>query len=311
MFLDPIEAARQIVDKHRGAVDFFVALTHLGKEEDIRLAKAVPEIDLIIGGHSHDALQPPVRIGNTVICQAGSRGMYLGQVDMLVDEGEILKWRGFLRPVEAKGAERPDVQEIIEEHARKLGKEIKQVIAQAEVLLNGEREAVRSGETNLGNLLADIARDFAQADVALLNGGGIRDSIAAGPITIEHVLRVLPFGNKLATVQLTGEQLRAVLAFGAALERPHGGFLQVSGVEVTIDGPTLAEATVGDKPLDPTETYLVATNEFLLAGGNGYTMFAEGRDARYLGNTLSAIVIEALRQRGEVAPEVEGRIIVK
>ncbi len=310
-FLDPIATARGIVEDYRGKVKFFIALTHLGKEADIKLAQAVPEIDLIIGGHSHDALQPPLTVGNTLICQAGSQGLYLGQVDMVVDDGQIIKWRGFLRPVDAGYALRPDVQEVIDLYDQTIQKEIKQVIAQAKVALNGEREAVRSGETNLGNLLADIAREFTQTDVALLNGGGIRANISQGPITIEDVMRVLPFGNKLAKVDLTGRQLRAVLEFDAALVRPHGGFLQVSGLNLIIDGQTLSEVTVAGQPLDPDQTYSVTTNEFLLSGGNGYTMLADGQNACLLGSTISAIVIDALRLQGEVSAELEGRIAIR
>jgi len=299
------------VEEYRGKVEFLIALTHLGKEADIKLAQAVPEIDLIIGGHSHDALQPPLTVGNTLICQAGSQGLYLGQVDMVVDDGQIIKWRGFLRPVDAGYALRPDVQEVIDLYDQTIQKEIKQVIAQAKVALNGEREAVRSGETNLGNLLADIAREFTQTDVALLNGGGIRASIPQGPITIEDVMRVLPFGNKLAKVDLTGRQLRAALKFDAALVRPHGGFLQVSGLNLIIDGQTLSEVTVAGQPLDPDQTYSVTTNEFLLSGGNGYTMFADGQNGCLLGSTISVIVVDALRVQGEVSAELEGRIAIR
>jgi len=310
-FLDPVATARGIVDDYRGQVGFFIALTHLGKDADIKLAEAVPEIDLIIGGHSHDVIDPPLTVGNTIICQAGSYGVYLGQLDMLVEDGEITKWRGFLRAVDERHPERTDVKETIDYYARQLDKEIRQVIGTAKVPLNGEREDIRSKETNLGNLLADIAREFAQADVALLNGGGIRASIGPGPITVEDIMKVLPFGNQLATVELTGAQLRAVLEFDAALPAQHGGFLQVSGLKLTIADGKVAEVTVGGNPLEPTKTYSVATNDFLLSGGNGYTMFAEGQNPCYVGSTLSAIVIDALRERGQVAPQIEGRITVK
>ncbi len=310
-FADPIATARQIIEQYRGQVDFFIAVTHLGKEADIQLAQAVPEIDVIVGGHSHDALERPMKVGNTLICQAGSRGIYLGQVDMLVEDGDIIKWRGFLRPVDGSNLPHPAVAAVVEHYASRLGRDLEQVIATAQVTLNGKREAVRSHETNLGNLLTDIAREYAQADVALLNGGGIRDSISRGPVAIKDVLKVLPFGNQLATVDLTGQQLLAVLEFDAALPRPAGGFLQVSGLNLVIDGDKVSEVTVGGKPLQPDKTYRVATNDFLLAGGDGYSMLARGQNATYVGSTLSSIVIDALKARGQVTAAVEGRITIK
>jgi 5'-nucleotidase/UDP-sugar diphosphatase len=173
------------------------------------------------------------------------------------------------------------------------------------------RDNVRSGETNLGNLLADILRGYAAADVGLINGGGIRASIDQGPITVEEVMMVLPFGNQLATVELTGDQLTAVLRHDAGLPRPDGGFLQVAGLSLTIRGSEVSDVKVGGEPLAPDKTYKVALPEFLLTGGNGYTMFADGADPRPLGTTISAIVVEALESMGTVSPTVEGRITVE
>jgi len=124
-------------------------------------------------------------------------------------------------------------------------------------------------------------------------------------------MKVLPFGNQLATVELTGAQLMAVLEFDAALPAQHGGFLQVSGLKLTIADGKVAEVSVGGNPLDPAKSYSVATNDFLLSGGNGYTMFTEGQNSCSVGSTLSSIVIDALRERGEVAPQIEGRITMR
>ncbi len=116
---------------------------------------------------------------------------------------------------------------------------------------------------------------------------------------------------RMATVDLTGQQLLAVLEFDAALPRPAGGFLQVSGLNLVIDGDKVSEVTVGGKPLQPDKTYRVAANDFLLAGGDGYSMLARGENATYVGSTLSSIVIDALKARGQVTAQVEGRITIR
>ncbi len=159
--------------------------------------------------------------------------------------------------------------------------------------------------------MTDIIRDYARADVCLWNAGGIRSSIEAGPITFGDILTVVPFGNIIATKPVSGEQLRQVLEFNAAQTRPFGGFLQVSGLTMEIEGNRLGKVMVGDRPLDPSATYLMATSEFMLAGGDGYAMLMEGAEPTYLGYSESAVVLEGLRTMGTVSPKVEGRIVIK
>ncbi len=310
-FLDPIEVAREIVSEKRADHPIIIALTHIGLEEDLKLAKAVPGIDVIIGAHSHDAVKEPIRVGDTLICQAGSKGAYLGQFDAFFEDGDVSRYRGFLREVNDTVRADPEVERVIARYADTLNERIKRVIATSKVPLNGVRDELRSGETNLGNLLADILRAYAATDVAIINGGGIRASINEGPITVEEVMMVLPFGNQLATVELTGAQLLEALKHDASLPRPDGGFLQVSGLSMTIRGAEVSNVQVDGVPLALEKTYKVAMPEFLLAGGNGYTMFEKGKDPRALGTTLSAIVVQSLEAMGTVDATVEGRIVVE
>ncbi len=310
-FLDPIATAREIVEANRTRYPIIIALTHIGLDNDIALAKAVPGIDLIIGAHTHDALKEPLRVGDTLVCHAGSRGAYLGEVDAFFAHGDIARYRGLLRTVDGSVAADPAVARVIARYADRLSGTIKRVIAHTPVALDGEGHHVRSQETNLGDLLADIIRDYAKADIGLVNGGGIRSGIPAGPITIESVMSVDPFGNQLATVELTGEQLLEVLRHDASLPRPDGGFLQVSGLTITIRGTEVADVKVGGQPLQRDKGYKVAIAEFLLTGGNGYTTFAQGRDPRKLGVIMLDIVTQALEKMGTVTPPPGGRITIE
>ncbi len=310
-FTDPIEEARKVMAELHGKADFIIAITHLGYDEDIKLGEAVDGIDLIIGGHSHTEVQPPTEAGDTLVCQAGGYGLFLGQVDMLVSNGDIVKYRGFLRPVNEQYHPRADVQAIVDQYADALQERLAEVIATTTVDLDGVRENIRARETNLGNLICDLIRDYANADVCLWNGGGIRESISAGPITVGDILTVLPFGNIVANKQVTGAELRRVLEFNAAQPRPFGGFTQVSGLTMEIIGDKLGAVTVGGEPLDDNNTYTLAASEFMLAGGDGYSMLTEGSEPVYLGYSESAIVLEALRELGTVSPAVEGRITIR
>ncbi len=310
-FTGAIGEAKQLVEQLRGQADFIVALTHIGFSEDKELARRVPDIDLIIGGHSHTQLDEPVLVGRTLICQAGNYGEYLGQVDMLVRNGDIVKHRGFLRPMDKSIKPDAEVQAVIDSYAGKLDERFGEVVAQTTVKLGAEKTETRLRETNLGNLICDIIRDYAKADVALWNAGGIRASVEPGPVTIGDVVSILPFGNIVATKELTGAELREVLAYNAAQERPWGGFLQVSGLTMEIEGDRLANVTVGGAPLDDAKTYVVAMSEFMLDGGDGYAMLKEGADPVYLGFSENHVVLEGLRERGTVSPQVEGRIVIR
>jgi 5'-nucleotidase / UDP-sugar diphosphatase len=286
-------------------------VTHLGYEADLELAKAVPELDMIIGGHSHTQVQPPTKVGKTLVCQAKSEGLYLGQVDMFVSGGDIVKCRGFLRTIDNTIAADVEVEAIVAKYAGELENRLNEVIAQTTVALDGEREHIRAQETNLGNLVCDLIQEYAKADVCLWNGGGIRASIGKGDITVGDILTVLPFGNIVATKAVTGAELQKVLEFNAAQPRPFGGFLQVSGMTMEINGSKLGKVTVGGAPLDPKKTYILAASEFMLAGGDGYAMLKAGIEPVYLGYSESAIVTEKLREMGTVSPSVEGRIVIK
>lgn len=310
-FTSPYEEARKVLDEIGDTAQLLIAVTHIGHEEDLELARMFPQLDVIIGAHTHTVVETPVRVGKTLVCQAGSYGRYLGQLDMLVRDGDVAKHRGFLRRMDARVALDPAVQAVADEYASRLEEQLREVVAHAEAHLDGERDDVRSRETNLGNLVTDLYREYTRADVALVNSGGIRSSIAAGPITVGDVLQVAPFSNLIAVKEVTGAQLRRALEFAARIERPHGGFPQVSGMSIVIEGDRLVEVTVGGEPLDDEKTYTLAAPEFLLAGGDGYHMLTEGAPPVYLGFTDNTILMQMLRLKRTVNPQVEGRIVIR
>ncbi len=310
-FTDPVTEAQALLAELTPQAKFLIAISHIGYENDLLLAKANPELDVIVGAHSHTRLDAPTRVGKTLIVQAESYGKYLGQLDMFVSGGEVLRYRGFLRPIDQRISAAPDVERLVEEYASQLAVRLREPVGFATVDLDGERDHVRSAETNLGNLICDMFREYARAEICLLNAGGIRASLPTGPITVGDILKVMPFSNFLATKQVTGEQLWRTLERAAQVERPSGAFLQVSGLSLVIEGNTLREVKVGDQPLDRDRTYLLLSSEFLLAGGDGYAMLKEGAPPVSLGYADNAVVTQMWRERGTVSPKVEGRILIK
>ena len=179
----------------------------------------------------------------------------------------------------------------------------------------GEREDVRSRETNLGNLIADgLLAAFPQADIAFANGGGIRNSIDAGDITLGDVIEVHPFGNTIVTFDLTAAQVLEALENAVSqVEDGSGRFLHVSGMSFTWDqrrapGERVVSVDVAGAPLDPGASYTIVTNNFIAAGGDGYEVFTQGQNFFDMQNLDADMLAAYIRGLGTVAPAVEGRI---
>ncbi|MFP4250526.1 MAG: bifunctional metallophosphatase/5'-nucleotidase [Armatimonadota bacterium] len=311
-FEDPAETAAKLADRITRTRDrVVVALTHLGHEEDIQLARDVPELDVVVGGHSHTKVEEAVRAGEAIVVQASAYGEYLGRLDLVIDNGKVTQYDYALIPMDASVSEDPSVAAVVAEYQSRLDEEIKRVVGFTEVTLNGTREDNRSGETNLGNVITDAMRLVSGAPIALHNGGGIRASIDEGSIALEDVMQVLPFGNEVATLELTGAQLREILQRSIAEPRPFGGFLHVSGLTIVAEDGQITSVMVGDEALDDNTTYTVATNAFLMEGGDGYETFTEGRKQYYVGTKLDTAFVQYLNEHGSISPEVEGRITIR
>ncbi len=262
----------------RPEVDILVALSHIGYDKDLELARAVPELDVIVGGHSHTKLDQAVEENGVLIVQTHEYANNLGFLHLIVEEGKIVKHDGFLLPVTADVPKHAGVQAIIDRWDAQMQQRLGQVVGSSQISWNGEREHVRTKETNLGNLVADIIRETSDADIALTNGGGIRASIHPGDIKVADIYSVLPFDNTLVVVQLMGgmDIIDALEHSVRLWPAQNGGFLQVSGISFEIvppdalPGGRVINVKVGENAIAAGKYYTVATNDFLAAGGDGY-----------------------------------------
>ncbi|HAX73387.1 MAG TPA: hypothetical protein DCY20_07675, partial [Firmicutes bacterium] len=296
-------------------VDMVIGLIHMGIDADSEvkstdIATAVNGIDLIIDGHSHSELSEYEVVNDTIITSTGEHFKNVGLVTVQFDKStnEIIT----LVPHQVSASDLENVQP--DEEVEQLINEIKadqedilnQVIGQTSVLLDGERSSVRNGHTNLGHLLTAAMLKETSADIALTNGGGIRASIQPGDITKGDVLEVLPFGNYIVTVEMTGQQIVDALNHG--LVSGAGKFSHFAGMDVLVKEIKDAEGnvtqyevvsvSVNGETLDLNKKYVVATNDFLAAGGDEYTMIAEGK----LLNEFAALdeaLIEYIQTEGE------------
>jgi 2',3'-cyclic-nucleotide 2'-phosphodiesterase (5'-nucleotidase family) len=330
-FRPAAETVIRYLPELRRQASLIVVLSHLGYAADRKLAEQAPGIDVIVGGHSHTRVDSPTRIGNTVIVQAWEHGKTLGVLDITLDNGKIVSFDGRLEDIRPdRGQPDPDVLSLVQKYRREADAVLEGKAGETGVDLDGEN--VRKRETNLGDLVADVIRDVSGADAAIINGGGIRASIAKGAILVKNVYTVLPFDNYIVAIRLSGSRIRQALEHGVAgVETRAGAFPQVSGLSFVYDptapaGSRVREVLIGGKPLDPDREYSVATNDFLAAGGDGYTAFGDAvkssADFAVIGGTMKGeklvfsdsgrwlrdVVIEWLRGKKKIEPVVENRI---
>lgn len=321
-FTDIIEVSRQVVKElQKEKVDVIIALTHLGIDAASEntaslLANKVAGIDLIVDGHSHDELAEGQMINDVLIVQAGAYTKNIGVVKI---EFKDKKWdssKAELIPYEEakNSAPNQEILDVIEEMKAVNKPLINTVIGTSAAELDGLRENVRRRETNLGNLISDAMRQSTGADLALINGGSIRASIAAGDISIGDVLTAFPFTNTLAVIEVTGTELIAALEHGVKdYPATAGQFPQVSGIKYEFNsanpvGEKIRSLMVGQEEVDLDKKYKMVTNDFIAAGGDGYVMF-DGKAFVGEGGLLSDVLIEYVEEKTTVNPQVEGRII--
>jgi len=189
-------------------------------------------------------------------------------------------------------------------------------IGETLVSLVGDREHVRSQETNLGNLVCDIIRDFTGADVAVYNGGGIRAPAAMGTLTLENAMDIMAFENSVVTIELTGADIIAALEHGVRnYPEASGSFLQVSGLRFYFypdwpAGERVDRVYIGGEAIDENATYTLATNDFLVAGGDDFTMFVDKPQVETHDLNDQQMFIRYIQENSPIFPKVEGRIVV-
>lgn len=319
-FKDPIEVGKQLATSVRPDVDLLIALTHIGYELDRKLAEAAPEIDVIVGGHSHTTIESETEVNGVIIAQSHEYGNYVGQLRLLMDQhGDlgVLAYEQDLLPVTGETPKHPEIDRIVAHWNELLQAELSEVVGSTRAFLDGERASVRRFETNLGNLVADVMRESVDADMAFANGGGIRASISSGEVTVGDVYTVLPFDNTLVKLELTGEQVLEALEHGVRnWPSENGGFLQVSGLSFYINsdaepGSRVEDVIVNGQPLDPNGRYTVATNDFMAAGGDGYAVLAEAELLADTGIMLRDVLVEHFRAQGSIEVPVLDRIFAR
>jgi len=348
IFVDEIEALKIEVKKlHDEGVDIIIALGHSGYEKDKDVALNVPHVDVVVGAHSHSFLFTPTKqfpnpsnneiIGpyptlienkaghKTIVVQAYAHSKYLGHMKLHFSEiGDLEDWSGSPILLDSNHAQDQEVLDQLKPWKEKLIRLSKDVIGSTAHVL----DISRSHESTLGNFVADAMvrawenktmPDGSHVRIALCNSGGIRAAFDKGNVTMEDILTTFPFSNTFDVVSLKGRYIREALEHSVdkfTNKNPNawGGFLHVSGLQVVYnldknDGDRVVSLTVGDgKDLEDEQKYNIVTSNYVLGGGDGYTMISENYESKVIGDLDTDVMKYEFSHFSPVSAKIEGRI---
>ena len=355
-------AVQEAVDSARDeGADVVIVLAHLGNAEESRpwnyadVISNTAGFDVMLDGHSHDTDQVTMknRDGQDVLRSACGTKLACVGYCRITPEGKIscglYNWNNAESVPELLGIQN-EMSEAVSNATEELDAKLGEAVAVTEVSLTisdpVETDAegkpirmVRRAETNLGDLVADAFRDQSGADIALIGGGGIRDSIGAGDVTLNDILKVNPFGNYLTVIEVTGQQILDALEWGSkAVPSEDGGFQQASGLSYEVDVSVesscgkdedgmftgiegerrVRNVLVNGEPIDPDGTYALAGVDYwLLNKGDGFSMFEGAKVLQDRVKLDNQVLIDYITQTlgGVIGAEYEdpygqGRIVI-
>ncbi len=317
-FLDPLKTAKEQVKELQGKdVDVIIGVGHIGSDETTKIkssqiAKEVNGLHLFVDGHSHQTLNE--KHGDTLLVQIGEHTNNLGRVELFFDEKtkKVNIEEKLLKFAEYKDIKPdPKIVTIINKYNKINDDLTSDVVAKTDIELSGEREIVRTRENILGNLIATSILKKTGADFALQNGGGIRETIKKGDITKKDIIEVLPFNNIVMKVEITGKKLIEAIEHGISdYPEPKGAFPNVAGMKIVFDSNNKVISALDQygRKIEENKTYTLATNDFLLAGGDDYTML---KGLKQVGeyDQLDEILIDFMKnQNWKAYAKLEGRI---
>jgi 5'-nucleotidase len=252
-------------------------------------------VDVVVAGHSHSFLNN--RVNGKLIVEAFSFGTAFDQVNMKVDRrtGEVLESSAEVITTfndEAAGvAPDPATSRLVADYKARITPISERVVGTAATTIT--RTADADGEIPLGDLIADAQREYADAQIAFMNPGGIRADIAEDPVTYGELFTVQPFDNQVVRMELTGDQIYRLLE--QQFQGDRARILQVSGIKVSYNasnpaGQRITSLTLSDgTPVERGATYTVAANSFIATGGDGFTVFKEGQNPTTIGSDVDAL----------------------
>lgn len=333
IFADPVPIAQEIVTKMRNAgVDFIIVLSHIGYNSDMLFASQVPGIDLILGGHSHTTMNEITWTlpYNTALIHSGSSNQRASVINLKISRQRphVISFKNQPLYVDEIGADEK-VLEREEYYMADLRQEMERVIGTSDVVFS---RGVSGGDSSGGSIISESMLAYSDADVAFINFGGVRQALSTGNITIEDAFMVQPFDNYIEVLSMNGKDLLTLVEKSLAndfteiepgdteyiqgnlaatgLRRvvgPPYGYLLPANLIIHFDPllPAMSRITKitedDGTPIDPNRIYRVALNDFVVAGGDGYSYLSKFTDREKSEILVRDALIKYIESRNHIA----------
>lgn len=303
---DPEQEVQRVLAEHENtSYDLTILVSHLGLTGEKNIASKFPNIDVIIGGHSHTILDKPLVENRTIICQAGHFGEYLGELTLNLDDAtkKIQDFSGRIIPSQ-RYPQHPEIVRLLKNLAEQADKNMSRELYSVNRSLNHSL----TKENAVGNLLADALKDLLKTEIGIINSGALSRGIEKGVISKKLLHELSPSPLNPTHMELKGSDIKSALekslrrkyqlsdGRGAGFRGKNLGNIQVScNVHVKLESPDRIESvTVDGKPLDPERWYTVGTSDYLQRG-TGYQELANNRNEGYRPEFLKDVLEQYLR----------------
>ncbi|HOD41027.1 MAG: Trifunctional nucleotide phosphoesterase protein YfkN precursor [bacterium ADurb.Bin243] len=319
LYADETALLKRLCRYLRASADLIVVLSHSGHAADLKLAESCPDIDVIIGAHTHTKLDKPVIVkkagtySGTAVTQAFENGIYAGRLDVGFDsKNRPAVFDGSLKLIDRgiKINKKSKLHAHVKLYSDKIKKEISRKIGESDAEMTNVADMFKALDTPLGSYVTDAIRTVAGADVFFTNTTTLRDRMPKGPVTVETALKVLPFDNGVTIFEMSGGALLKMMDF-IALNYGVNESFQYSGVTFTIDmkSRSAKDVLIGSRPVEKDRVYSVATSSYIAEGNlKGSEMFKDASAKRDTMVTLRDMFIEYVEKNPKISAPASGRI---
>ena len=327
-FVDVAEAAREvgrICNAHNAVdIDFTVLMTHIGYEEDKKLAAMLDPaygVDVIVGGHSHTFLEKPAEVNGILIVQAGTGTDQIGRFDITVDtlHNRVADYRWSTVPIDSEHCPRDEkLESILTKYKTSTDEKYSRLVTRFSKKMT---HPSRTQETELGGLFAEIMRECLHLDIMLLGSGSIRNPELGPIVLLSDLVECFPYDDAIHMLRVKGSQLKRMIAYMLREEvwqGAHCEFYQFSdGLRVTYDRRTreFAEFSLNGAPVEDDELYTVGLQNFTfnnteLAFNISLDELKKNGGARVVSTSCRDVLDEYLTENQHLGREIDGRLTI-
>jgi 2',3'-cyclic-nucleotide 2'-phosphodiesterase (5'-nucleotidase family) len=307
--LDPVATLKTMIPILRTGADLIIVVSHSGLEEDVAMAKAVSGIDLVVGGHSHTRVEQPVAVRHgdreTLVVQAYRWGEVVGKLDLDIENKRIVRHRGALMPITGAIAPDAEVAKTVAHYSDQIRKIMAEVVGHSTVEFT--HRGREKGDSALANLVADAIQAQSGADIAVINTDGIRSDLVKGDITRGTVISMLPFDNRMVTLEASDQQIRAVVNY-ASSRLNRGGSIQFAGLHYALRDGVVTDIQVAGMPLKPGRRYTIATVDYVANGNDGADVFRSLKPLKKSEDLVRDVFIRHLATHSPLTMPEGGRV---